>query len=111
MAALATLTLISAAGRSILAVQGISLPKETGQLDSLAFNLIVSLWVHFDRLGCGFHVPFEFDAFVFFAWPFVVPWYLYRRRGRRGLLHAAATYGFAIFPSLAALVVRILVAG
>jgi hypothetical protein len=33
---------------------------------------------------------------MFFAWPFLMPWYLYRTRGKPGLHYAAATYGIAI---------------
>jgi len=43
-----------------------------------------------DRKARNFSVPFEFDAFVFFAWPLVLPWYFYRSRGKRGLLYVTA---------------------
>jgi hypothetical protein len=55
-----------------------------------------------DRKARNFSVPFEFDAFVFFAWPLVLPWYFYRSRGKRGLLYVTAVYGLAFLPDLAA---------
>jgi len=96
--ALATLTLVSALGRAVLAVRGLPLPEETGRLDSFVFNLVLALWVRSDRRSHNFSIAFEFDAFMFFAWPFLLPWYLYQTRGPRGLLYAAATCGLAILP-------------
>jgi len=60
-----------------------------------------------DRRKRGFRVPFEFDAFVFFAWPIVVPYYLYRTRGARGLLLAAGFYALVILPLVVGIVARI----
>jgi hypothetical protein len=98
--ALAILTLASAVGRAVLAVRGIPLTPETGRLDSFVFHLVLALWVRSDRQARNFRVPFEFDAFVFFAWPFLLPWYLYQTRKGRGLYYAAAAYGLAALPSL-----------
>jgi hypothetical protein len=57
---------------------------------------VLALWLRSDRQARNFSVPFEFDAFMFFAWPFLLPWYLYQTRKSRGLLYAAAaTYGLA----------------
>ncbi|HET8966131.1 MAG TPA: hypothetical protein VFN20_07950 [Candidatus Acidoferrum sp.] len=100
--ALVALTLISAVGQSVLAARGIPLSEATGRLDSFVFNLVLASCIHFDRRARNFSVPYEFDAFMFFAWPFLMPWYLYRTRGKQGLLYAAATYGIAILPSFAA---------
>ena len=51
-----------------------------------------------DRRKRGLRVPHEFDTFVFFAWPAVVPYYLYRSRGRRGLLLGAGIWALYIAP-------------
>jgi hypothetical protein len=77
---LAALMLLFAGGRSFLAVRGLALPRETELLCSFEFRLILALWVSFDRRTRDLIVPFEFDALVFFAWPFVLPWYLHRAR-------------------------------
>jgi len=109
--ALAALTLVSAAARSILAIHVVALPKETQQLDHFAFSLILALGVRFDRLARHFSVPFEFDAFMFFAWLVVLPWYLYRTRGKVGLLYTAALYLLAVLPNLAAAVTSLIFKG
>ena len=70
---LVLLTSIFSVGSLVLAFRGIAVPRETGMLWSLAFQFMLALWVHFDRRVRGFQAPFEFDAFVFFAWPFVIP--------------------------------------
>lgn len=44
--------------------------------------------------------PFEFDAFMFFAWPVLLPFYLYRTRRRRGLMIAAGVYLLNSIPSV-----------
>jgi hypothetical protein len=36
--------------------------------------------------GKDLGLPFEFEAFVFFAWPIALPYYLVKSRGSRGLL-------------------------
>ena len=37
-------------------------------------------WVYFDRRRRRYHTIFEFEAFVFFAWPIVMPYYLFKTR-------------------------------
>jgi hypothetical protein len=105
--ALATFTLASAIGRAVLAVRGTPLSPQTGRLDSFVFNLVLALWVRSDRQARNFRVPFEFDAFMFFAWPFLLPWYLYQTRKSRGLLYAAAAYGLAVLPTLCSAIASI----
>ena len=105
--ALAILTLASAVGRAVLAVRGTPLSPQTGRLDSFVFNLLLALWVRSDRQARNFRVPFEFDAFMFFAWPFLLPWYLYQTRKSRGLLYAAAAYSLAVLPSLCSAIASI----
>lgn len=74
---------------------------------SLAFQLILACWVRVDRQVRGFRAPFEFDAFVFFAWPIVVPYYLYKTRGRRGLLAAASIGTLYVAPPLAEAIIHV----
>jgi hypothetical protein len=63
--------------------------------------------VSVDRRIRDFDVPYEFDALVFFIWPLVVPYYLYRTRGGRGLLFAAFIYIFYLTPVVVAVIARI----
>ncbi len=108
---LVVLTAIFAVGLSFLAVHGLGAPGRAELLWTFEFRLILAWWVRVDRRVRGFSVPFEFDAFVFFAWPFVVPYYLYRTRGRRGLFFGAGIWGLYITPYLTAHVVRIALSG
>ena len=98
---LAALTAIYSLGLSLLSRHGLSVPDGTELLWRFAFSLTLAFYVRFDRRVRHFHAPFEFDAFVFFAWIAVVPYYLYRTRGRRGVLMAIGIFGLAIAPYVA----------
>ena len=103
---LVALTAIFAAGLTALAIHRAYASDATELLWPFGFRLILGAWVYFDRRARSFSVPFEFDAFVFFAWPVVVPYYLYRSRGRRGLLLGAGIFCLYVAPALAEAVVR-----
>jgi len=90
---LVALAAIFAAGLSVFAARGVAASRSTELLWSFEFQLILALWVLADRRNRGFSVPYEFDTFVFFAWPAVVPYYLYRSRGRGGLFLGAGICG------------------
>ena len=77
-----------------------------GLLWRTEFDLVLVWWVYVDRRRRGFSVPFEFEAFVFFAWPIVVPYYLVRTRGLRGLVLVAGVYTLAILPLVVGIVAR-----
>ena len=94
-------------GRSFLAVHGLGAPGAVELLWTFEFRIVLAWWVRVDRQIQGFSAPFEFDAFVFFAWPFIVPYYLYRTRGGRGLFVVAGVYGLYLMPYLTAQIVRI----
>jgi hypothetical protein len=104
---LVALAAIFAAGLSVFAARGVAASRSIELLWSFEFPLILALWVLADRRNRGFSVPYEFDTFVFFAWPAVVPYYLYRSRGRGGLLLGAGIWALYIAPYLTALLVRI----
>lgn len=99
---LVLLTAIYTAGRSILDLYGLVPTKSAEFIWWFEFRIILVGWVYFDRRASEFSAPFEFDAFMFFAWIFVLPYYLLRTRGRRGLLLLAGIYGLAAIPYLAA---------
>lgn len=69
---LVALTAIFATGLSIFAARGVAASRSTEFLWSFEFQLILTLWVAADRRNRGFSLPYEFDTFVFFAWPAVV---------------------------------------
>jgi hypothetical protein len=101
--AFVALTVISAADLSAIAYRGsFVLPESTKLLWQLLSATIWVCWVRADRRGREFRAPFEFDAFVFFAWPIVVPYYLCQTRGWRGLLLVLAMGGLVIAPAVVA---------
>jgi hypothetical protein len=79
-------TAIHTAGRSILAFHGLITSPHADLFWSFEFRIILVGWVYFDRRVREFGVPFEFEAFIFFAWILLLPYYLYRTRRLRGLL-------------------------
>ena len=60
------------------------------------FQTIVALWIRADRLARQLKMPFEFDAFVFFLWPVLVPYYFCKTRGLRGSLIALGVYALIL---------------
>jgi hypothetical protein len=102
------LTLIFTATREVLALHHLGMPGEPAMLESVSRQLFIALWVYLDRKGRHLNLPFEFEAFVFFAWPIVLPYYLVKSRGARGLLLAALFFALLILPSVVVETVRLL---
>jgi len=97
--ALAALTILFASGLSVNAAHGVFvISGATRRFWSLLFGLILVCWLRADRPGRSFNAPYEFDMFAWAAWPIVVPYYLYRTRGGRGLLLVAVMLGLLVAP-------------
>lgn len=99
---LLTLTLIYSGGIAVLASQGRPASDGSSILWKFAFALFVVRWVGLDRRSYELRTPFEFSAFLFFAWSVVLPYYLYNTRGPRGLLNAVGFWLLAATPSVIA---------
>jgi hypothetical protein len=95
---LAVPTCLISLERVLFVFFGARVPPATEILWLLTFTVIVTWWVQLDLRAHGLSVPFEFEALVFWAWPLVVPYYLYRTRGRRGLVLGAALWFLWLFP-------------
>jgi hypothetical protein len=96
---LSVLAIIYTAGLSILALHSLLQQAASSRvLWSIAFGLILTWWIYTDRPNRNFKLPFEFEYFVLFAWPIVVPYYLYRRLGWRGLLLGLGIFGLYVGP-------------
>lgn len=52
----------------------------------LAFPLVLSIWVLADAHKRGRKLCYDYGTFVFFAWPVIVPVYLFKTRGIRALI-------------------------
>ena len=96
--ALMVLTAIFAVEQWFCAVPTFAPSGATALLWSFPFWLILTWWVFIDRPARGFRAPFEFDAFVFFAWPLLFPYYIYRTRGGRGLMLIAGIFASVCDP-------------
>ena len=100
--ALCGLALLASISSSLAVVRGVETSDEAGYIWVFGFSLFIAWWVELDRRRRGYGAPFEFSAFVFFAWPVLVPYYLYKTRGRRGVLWAGAVLVFFFAPYLIA---------
>lgn len=105
---LVALTAMYAIARWFGAINGVRGADSAELLWSTEFRLILASWILADRRARAFSAPYDFEAFVFFAWPVVIPYYLYRTRGGRGVLYAFAVYFLYAAPVVAANVAAVL---
>ena len=100
------LTAIYTVGLCIAAAQAV-IPElgQTQGLWTILFGLFLTWWVYADRGERGFRVPFEFEYFVWLAWPVLIPYYLYRRRHWRGLLFGLGIWVLYFVPYLVSAIV------
>jgi len=75
-------------------------PRRTAQAWSLVSRVLMGWWVLIDRRARGVGMPFEFEAFVVFVWPFVLVYYLYRTRRFKGLLLALGLWLLSEMPEM-----------
>jgi len=71
----------------------------------IALSLIMAAWVHADARKFKERHCYDFDSFVFFAWPVVVPVYLFRTRGMRAFLTLLCFAGIWLAAWIAAAVI------
>lgn len=64
----------------------------------VAFPTLLAWWIEHDRRTKRYAAPFEFSAFVFFLWPVIVPYYLTKTRGWRGLLMGLGFWVWQVLP-------------
>ena len=76
-------------------------PAVAATLASVLFLSSMALWVIGDARQRQRSIPYDFGSFIFFAWPLVVPIYLFSTRGWRGF----APLGYFLLLYLAAGVV------
>lgn len=74
-----------------------------GWLYNAAFSLAIASGVNADRRGRAVGTAYEYDALVFFFWPFVLPVYLFKTRRWLGLIVAFGILLSFEAPSFAAL--------
>ena len=73
-------------------------------LASLLLPASMALWVLSDARQRQRSLPYDYGSFVFFAWPLVVPIYLFSTRGWRAFatlgLFVVLYFGAALFSSI-----------
>jgi hypothetical protein len=109
IAALTTLVIVGVTTEAFLASRGAELSDASGYLWTACFSFCVALWLDADRKSKAIPAPFEYQAFVFFLWPVVAPYYLFQTRRWLGLLQGVGLILFSCLPSVAALVTYMLV--
>lgn len=81
------------------------MPKPAEWASSVALPLVVASWVMADARKRGRRLCYDYDSFVYFAWPIVVPVYLFQTRGARAFLTLLCFAGIWLVAMLAAGVV------
>jgi hypothetical protein len=87
---------------------GGELPPQADLASRLAFPLVMASWVVADARKRGRRLCYDFDSFVFFIWPIIVPIYLFQTRGVRAVLTLLCFAGICVVAMLAAAVVFII---
>lgn len=73
----------------------------------IALPLVMASWVLADAHKRGRRLCYDYDSFVFFAWPVVVPVYLFQTRGARAFITLACFAGIWLVAMLAALLIYV----
>lgn len=74
---------------------------------TFGLQLLVVYWVRVDSRRTKYRPSFEYEAFMFFAWPIALPQYLVHTRGlRRGLLVLAAFVAVWFVPAICVAILR-----
>ena len=100
---MALLVVVHSAYSAVMAAYGENASEAADSVFDLGFRLLLMWWVYVDRHRRRYLVPFEFEAFVFFAPFFVVAYYLFRTRGMRAVPLWIALAVVYLIPSLSAL--------
>jgi hypothetical protein len=62
------------------------MPERAEFVSSIALSLVIASWAMADARKRGRRVCYDYDSFVYFAWPVVLPVYLFQTRGIRAFL-------------------------
>jgi hypothetical protein len=81
------------------------MPKRAELIASLTLPFVISSWVMADARKRGQRLCYDYDSFAYFAWPIVVPIYLFRTRGARAFLTLLCFGAIWLVAILAAVIV------
>ena len=68
----------------------------------IAFPVLLASWVYADAESQRRKLCYDYDTFLFFAWPVVVPCYLFQTRGVRAFLTLLCFGGMYLVAALVA---------
>ncbi len=74
----------------------------------LVFLFSTVVWADRDRKNNDFSGVFDFGAYMYFAWPVALPYYLIRTRGLKGLVIYLGFWGLYLVPYIAGAFVYVL---
>jgi hypothetical protein len=78
------------------------IPERAELISSFALSLVIASWVVADARKRGRKICYDFDSFLYFAWPVVVPVYLFQTRGFRAFLTLLCFVGIWLVAALTA---------
>lgn len=81
-----SVSLIFAYAHVVLGLKEQDVSTTTDFLWMFVFALLVAVWTTKEPRFKEFCPPFEFGAFMYFLWPIILPYYLYKTRGSEGLI-------------------------
>lgn len=102
ISAMIVLVLLAAVIGAFAIARGSEISRGAGYLWYATFSYVVTLAVEADRKSRHLSAPFEYAAFVFVAWPLVVPYYLYQIKGWGGIFLGLGLVVFSCVPDLVA---------
>lgn len=87
-----------------LTYRGAEISQSSNYLWTASFSFCVAWWIESDRKARAIPAPFEYQAFVFFLWPILAPYYLFQTRGWRGFWQGIGLFSYSCVPAIAALI-------
>lgn len=94
------LTLAMTCGQAFMALHDGWLSETTSGLSYFILSFLIALLIDGDRKIRGRSAPFEYAAFVFFAWPIIAPYYFFSVLRWRGLVIGFGLLLLALMPDL-----------
>ncbi|NOS71783.1 MAG: hypothetical protein HOP33_17875 [Verrucomicrobia bacterium] len=88
---------------AVASPDGAGLSARADLASRFAIPMVMASWVMADARKRGLRLCHDYDSFVFFVWPIVVPVYLFKTRGVRAFLTLVCFIGIWLIASLPAL--------
>jgi hypothetical protein len=71
-------------------------PPSVDLLSRLTLFCALAWWIHQDSRKRQFPWPYDMGFFLYIAWPFILPYYLFKTRGIKALLLLGAFFGVLV---------------